>query len=758
MNRPFLSDRFSQLRLRRGESGPALLQLFRNLWRRKGLIFWTAFGLTFLSLVILLIIPPYYTAQTLVVLEPQRTDSVGTLEAIVAGLPADDATIESEAAILSSRGLATKVVEQLELDKHPEINLALVPPLPVVDTLQKWFDQAWDAFGNWTGVDVRAMGFGTKARIAGRLFMMQEPVLVDQFISMLTITPVGRSRAIQINFVAHDGEMASRVTDALANAYIVSHIDSKFEAMRQVSDWLMSKVQGLRDDVEAKEKAAEDFRKSHDLLVGRQGDPLVNLEITDLNTQIVAARASRAEAEARLTQIREIISRGSVNLDSAQAVLESPLIVELRKQESLLAAQVSDFRTRYGDRHPEMRKALASLSDTQKLIDREVRKIAKSLENAVAVSRSREDALMQRLASVKQRVTDANSADVQMRSLMQEAETSRSLLESFLQGVNNNTAQQEIMRQQPDARIVSHAEVPWQPSFPKRLIMLLLAAFASGLAGVGLAVLLDLMDTSFRSSEQIETETGIRVLGHVPQVRSWWRKRELVRHVAANPGSIAAEAVRRVGSAILIGRQEGALNRILFTSAQPGEGKTSIAVAVSRMLAAAGQKVLLVDSDIRQSKVHNYLGLAKRPGLTEYLCGECTLEEAIQTDAKSGLHVISAGVSKGADPQALLASERLKVLLDSSAKAYDLVILDSAPVSAVADPLLLSRNANTIFVVKWGGSPRNLVTNALYELVHAGATVTGVILSQVDPKKHVKYGYADSAQYSRAIKKYYAKA
>jgi len=249
------------------------------------------------------------------------------------------------------------------------------------------------------------------------------------------------------------------------------------------------------------------------------------------------------------------------------------------------------------------------------------------------------------------------------------------------------------------------------------------------------------------------------VLGHVPVLAGWRARRlGLANHVLRHQHSIATEAMRRIGTAITLAREDGANNRILVTSSQPGEGKTSVSLALARVLAGAGQKVLVIDADIRQAKVHTTLGMKAGPGLTDYLVAERPLEDVVHKDRHTGMHVITAGTTTVSSPQAAFGSERMKGLLEKAGQSYDVVIVDSPPVSAVSDALLLARYTSVLFVVRWGGVPRDVVTAAMRQLVQTGSHLLGVVLSQVDPKRHVQYGYSDSGGYTSAVRKYYAKA
>ncbi len=752
MANPIPFDRLSTLRLQGGGNKaqkPALMQILRKLWRRKGLILGTAFFLLLLATVAVFMLTPLYTAQSLLILEAERLGPID-VEAVMAGMPSDAATIESETEVLKSRGLARKVVHQLGLEQVAEFNSTLEPP-NLVSNIKSFINLSIvrPIVGLIAPEDPSAVMINPQDQI--------EVAVVDNYLDRLEVAPVGRSRAITVEFVSENPQLAARVVNTVAELYIVERLDQKLESTRKITDWLNARVSDLRRDVETKEQAVEEFRRKANLFRGERGEALLTQEVTELNTALSLARTQRSEAEAQLQQVRRLSARGQAA--SSDAVISNQLIQRLREEETRLQALVSEYATKYAPNHPRMRDATAQLSDVRRIIGNEVEKVARSLENQVAIARDRETALQARMRTLKTELSAGNSADVELRSLEQEATAARTLLDTFLARFISTSAQQDMVTKTPDARIVTYSDVPVDPSFPKKSVILFLALISATAVGVALAFVLEMMDTSFRSSDEVESETGAAVLGHVPLLSGWRARRlGLPNHVLRSPNSIATEALRRIATGITLAREDGGNNRILITSAQPGEGKTSIALGLARVQAAAGQRVLVIDADIRQAKVHSTLGLKAGPGLTDYLAAERTLEDVVSRDRHSSVHVITAGTTTVSSPQGIFTSERMRSLLEKAGQAYDLVIIDSPPVSAVSDALLLARFTSVLFVVRWGGAPRDVVISGMRQLVQTGSHLLGVVLSQVDPKRHVQYGYSDSGGYTTAVRKYYAKA
>lgn len=757
VNRPIAPTWLSRLPERAAgasEGLPSLLRMLRILRRRSGILIATTLLLMAIAVIVVMNMTPLYTSEAMLVMETQQGQTVD-VGAMVSGLPADVASIETELEVLRSWGFARTVIASLQLQYDSELNPAIDPP-------SAWSELRQVGFARLEAMVTELTGWS----LAGDVDPGQSIVtdasgistdIVEAFLGRRQVSSLGNSRALSIAYTSSDPVMAAKVAQAMAELYIVERLESRFDATRRVSDWLNQRVGQLRAEVAIREQAVADYRSQHDLVSGERGVALVDEEISQLNAQLIEAQAARFEAEVALSQIQFLAAQD--NAATAAAVLDAPLIQGLRQEEARLQALVSEYATRYSDEHPTMRDARAQLGEISAAIDREIQNIAQGLANAASVARSQEAALRGRLQELKGRIGTSSLAEVEMRSLELDAQSARDLLEVFLQQFNASTAQEDIIAQQPGARIVSAADIPEDPSFPATKPILALALLSAIVAGVALSLLRELLDNSFRSSSELESESGMRVLGHIPYISGRRRRRRgLAEVVSDTPHSIETEAVRRICMAISLGCKNGLGNRYLFASAQPAEGKTSLATAVARMNAASGRRVLLVDADTHRPSVHARLDLKRQPGLREVLMDDLPLEEAVQRDGKSGAWVLVAGKSNARDTFGMFASDRLTAFFEQAGRDYDLVIVDSPPISAVSEALALSQFATTIFVVRWGGAPQAYVLSALRELVDMGGRVLGLVLAQVNIADQLKYGASDSGGYMPDVRKYYAKS
>ncbi len=711
-----------------GPPGVGFADLVDLIRRNVLLIAVITLSITVLTGVALSRVQPRYSAQALLMLD-SRGNPLVNLNTVVTGIPGDPEAIQSEIEVLRSGRLANMVISELDLDRLVEFNDALAAGVAPA--------QSGDAS---TG--------------PGNMIEGNRVEVIRKFRDRLAVEPKPGSRVIAINFSSQDPRLAATVANTVAETYLRDQLETKFEAIQRATDWLNERVAELRDKVSQSERAVEEYREQSGLLEGG-GVTLTEQEISDLNAQLIAARSARTEAEARLRQIRRLIGTPD-GAASAGEVLGSSLIQRLKEQETAVQRQVAELATEYGDSHPTMIKLRAEAADLTARIDAEIQKIVDGLDYEVAIARAREASLASAVADAKARVGEANRADVGLRALEREAQANRLLLETMLARFTESSAQDDMASQQPDARIISSAVVPVDPSFPMTKAILALAFVAGGFIALIVAFIREFSDKGFRAGEQVESATGVRSLGFVPMVRSrLLGKNSPTEYLLSHSASAFAESIRSFHVGLATDRSGRAPRSILVTSSQPGEGKTTVAVCLARLLAQAGQRVVIIDADTRRPAVHDAMGVEVKPGLMDVLAGKAPLNEAIVADTRTGAAVLPAG-KVVSNPPAALSSPRINELLRVVSARYDCVIVDSPPIMAVADALMLTRRVDaTVVVARWGQTRRESVRLALKRIADAGGNVAGVLLSMVNVRRYAKYGYGDSGAYSGRLADYH---
>jgi succinoglycan biosynthesis transport protein ExoP len=541
------------------------------------------------------------------------------------------------------------------------------------------------------------------------------------------------------------------VANTYAELYLEQQLETKFDATRRASNWLNAHLDELRDKVRESAAAVQTFRDQHQL-TQTKGSTVTSQQLTELNSQMILAAADRAQKEASLRQIQEML-KSSGGTEGAGQVLASPAILQLKAQQTELRRKEAELATRYKPAHPEMINIRAQIADVNRKIQEEATNIVRSMTADVNAARSREVSLRDSLQSLQKSAGVQDVAEVQLSELAREAEANRTLYENFLGRFKQTSAQEDM--QQPDARIVGRADTPSAPTFPRKGIMIGLTGVLSLLLGVAGAFTLERLDNGFHSVDQTEQLSGAPCLGLVPAVSAGHNPHKLV---VEQPVSSYAEAIRSIRTGLNFTNVDAPPKVVLVTSSIPKEGKSVFTTSFASSVARSGGRALIVDCDLRHPSVGKLLGASKGlPGLLSYFSEGADPAQLIRIDEKSGLHYLP--VREGAsNPQDLLGSQHMKALLDGLREKYDLILLDAPPVLAVSDALVLSHLADaTIFLIRWQETPRPVALGALKLLRTQGAGLAGFVMSRVNVRKHAKYGYGDSGYYYGRYGSYYGK-
>jgi capsular exopolysaccharide synthesis family protein len=577
---------------------------------------------------------------------------------------------------------------------------------------------------------------------------------IDALQGDLKVVQSGRSYVLSISYTCTRPHDAARIANGIAAAYVDVQLDEKLAATRRASEWLGEQVAQLRWRVLAAELAIEEFRAANGL-VAADGAPLDSHQLAIITNALVDARAERSAKEARLHSLRKMRERGH-GLQSAAEVLSSPLILNLRAREMELLREEAQLSREYGRHHPLILELRAEQDKLADRIEHEIDSVIANLENDVALARSREHAHAEHLREAKGQSAVTGQAEVQLRELEREAAASRSLYETLLIRLKETEQQQEIV--QADARLISPAKMPNAPSSPSPKLFAMVGFTASLVFGSILALLVEQLDSTLRTARQVEDLLGVPSLGLVPKVPDAEAGTRLHRHMIDQPQSAYAEAVHALHTQVcLAGVDRPSPAAIIVTSALPGEGKTSLAASLAVFAVQLGHKTLLVDLDLRRPAVAGEFNAKPKADLLAVLAGTGRIEDAIVRDRGSGVSLLIGGHDHG-NPITLLTSKRLQAVLRAARQAYDYVIIDTPPVLGLPDVKALSPVADAIlFVVQWDRTKRDAAAAALKQLADVAADVSGVVLNQVDIKRHAACAYGDAAQYYVEYSRCYTK-
>ncbi len=725
------------------EPGLKLRELFKVFMRRRKLILLTLLTLNVISFVAVHTIKPRYTAEATLIIG-SRQAQVLDLKAVLAGLGGDTEAIESEMQMLRSRKVARSVVNQLRLDQYPELN-----PLPsgpgLVSRMKAMGRAGWNGFVSryapaWMSLDRPASISGPGIELASNAAdpRARDPLALttENFLRHLTVAAKGRSRVVSVSFDSGDPGLAAAAANETVNTYIADQLNAKREATASAHKWLEDRVAEMREQVINADQAVAAYRRRAGITQGRTGT-LLSEQISTLGEQAVQARIARSNANARLQALQGAGATPG-RLDSLPEVQGSPTIQALRAQESTLLAHVANLSNIYGEEHPRVTAVRASANAVQGRIRNEVGKIASSLQEEARTAQARETSLSTNLASLRQDVDSGTESEVELRALQHEAEANRALYDRLLARSRETNVEGGL--QQPDAQVVSQADTPETPSFPNPVIILPMFFLASCIVAVLLVFAVEGLDNGFSSLDQVEQVLGVAALGAMPRLRRGGAgRRDLATNQLDRTQSAFGEAVRSLHTSLMLSGAERPPKVVLIASAMPAEGRSSVVLSLARLMASCGKRVVVVDCDLQRPALHHAFGGSQSPGLVECVSGKAHVSDVLQCDTSSPAYLVAAGAKERMSPD-LFASEEMRKLIATLSERFDLILLDSSPILAVSDTRVLCRLADkTVLLVRWQDTRRFAVVAALRQILDAGGSVAGILLSMVDLKRYAKH-------------------
>ncbi|MBW8892179.1 MAG: AAA family ATPase [Burkholderiales bacterium] len=678
---------------------------------------------------------PMYTATANVMINT-RTEKVVDSQAVLSGLTADTGTVDTEVEVIKSPQLAETVVDALKLDKDPEFNAALKSPGLIGSVLG----------GKKAAAERAAPGAAEAERQA----------VIAAVGKRLTVRRVGLTYSITISFESTSAMKSATIANAFADAYLRSQLTAKFDATRQANSFLNTRLDTLRTQLQEADAAVSNYRVANNLL-SSEGTTLTEQEISAYNQQLAQARAQQAEDEARLRTARAQLAAGS-NGDDVGEALSSQVVQNLRAQRAVVSGRVAEMSGRYGERHPDMVRAQRELADIDQQIQAEIRRIVSNLEARVRVSQQRTASVQASLGGARGTLAANSAASVHLKELEGNAEAARNVYQSFLDRYKQTGAQEGV--EQADARIASRAVPPSRQSSPNLMLAVALSMIVGAGAGLAAVIVAEIMDAGLATSDDVERKIGLASVASIPLMSSVAEANERgiqpIDYVLRKPLSGFAEAFRSLRTSILyaVPGQQGKI--VVLTSALPGEGKTTTSICLARVAAQAGSKVLLLDCDLRRRAVTRTLGLTPEKGLAEVLHGAATLESTVLLDQASGAYVLPLAHT-ASSTEDIFGLPAMDQLLAHARASFDLVILDTAPVLALADTRILAGKTDlVVLLARWRKTPARAIGASVRLLQQANAQIAGVALTQVDMNAQSKHGYGDAGYYYDEYKKYYA--
>lgn len=646
-----------------------------------------------LSLIISFVTRPVYKARGTVMIE--KEPNILSFEDIFQIETFRDDYFQTQYKLLQSRSLAERTIDRLKLWEKKEFS-------------------------------------GSKAATADDL---KNPVfkqkMVDKFLSRLEVRPIRMTRLVEVAFKAHDPALASDCVNALFDSFVDLNIEAKYETTEQATEFLSEQIEELKKDISQKEQELQNYGQEKDIVILSDKETTMLDKIGELNKALTEAQIDRVRKESYYNGIK------NASPDFIPEAMNNPLIQRLREDYLKLSREYAKMQEKFQPEYPEMQRLKAELDSARELLQNETQRLVKAAYADYQAALKKEISLKELFEQQKEEAFRLNSNAILYNSLKIELENKKNLLESLLkrQSETGVSARLKGLRTS-NIRIVDRADLPLRPDSPRKVRNLLLAIFLGLFGGLGLALVMEYLDNTVKSAEDVERYSGLPTLGVVPvfdedatlnghyyayrsaEDEDEGKKRkkkarerveqaeaeseeeprsiELISHFA--PDSTFAESYRSLRTALLLSGPLASLKSLIITSPLPNEGKSVTISNLAVSLAQMEKKVLLVDADLRRPKQHRIFNLKNHDGLSNYLTMGLDLDRMIKTTLVPSLYLINSGPVPP-NPAELLGSDRMKGLLERLKAAFDFILIDTPPILSVTDSQVLGRMVDGLVLV-----------------------------------------------------------
>ncbi len=740
-----------------------LVEQLRGFVRRQFpiFIFITACSLA-LGLVYLLTAAPKFTSHAMLLIDSSKVRILQQQQTPVNDIPIDTAHVETQVEILKSENIGLSVIKDLKLTADPEFA------------------------GTGGGLLGRIIGFFSPAQSRSEEQLARSALRT--FEAKRSISRVGRTYVLDIGFTSVSPDSAARIANAIADAYIVDQLEAKYQATRRASVWLQDRIKELRQQASDADRAVLDYKEKNNIISlnsvntpagSTTGKLLGEQQLEELNTQLGTARAAAEEAKARLERINEVMSKDVPDATVADS-LHNEVINRLRNNYLDLAAKEAIWSARYGPSHLATVNLRTQMAELRHSILDELGRIQQSYKSDYEIAKSRVEGLEHNLEGLVANSQVVNRDRLGLRDLESTAQVYHTIYDNFLQRYMEAIQQQSFPI--TEARVISAAAPPQHKSGPVAHLVLAIACFIGVALSFAAASLREAVDRVFRTTRQVESMLHAHCIAVLPRLadriqsvagkpaksavplqgsagqdvplekgalttllapdlastvsstptRAISRRKAFLNEVIDEPLSAFTEAFRGIKVAADIA---GKGNKVIgITSTLPAEGKSTVAANLAQLIAHSGNRIVLLDGDLRNPSSTRALSPDAKAGVLEVLSGQISLEDALYTDEVTGLRFLPAVTERGVlHTNEILASAAFRNLIENLRKTYDYVIVDFPPLAPVVDVRATTEIVDSyIYVVEWGKTRINLVQDRLLGCSEIHERLLGVVLNKAN--------------------------
>jgi capsular exopolysaccharide synthesis family protein len=718
--------------LREADVTSPIVEFYKQLSRHKFLFCVVAFLVTSVVTCVVLSLQTRYTASASISILPTTPDPLQVNGGSESG-PRDD-EVSTQALLITSRDLATDVVEKLALGAIPA-------PAGL--------------FKEWTcRYPALASHFVTWCSPARSTTLSSR---VNAFLGSLRATPTPRSRLIELTYTNSDPDLAALVLNTLIEIYQRQQLAQRAEDLARTSNWVSQRAEELRRNwLEAAAKAGSYKAGSGLTPIGsRDGDsPLIMQQVGSSASALSAAQADLAAAKSRWDTLKTAANARDKTMFISMR--DEPVLTALASQLSVLRAKRAELTSNFGTTHPDVSAVVLQITAVERLITAEETRALGSLQTNVAAKQAVVDNISSSLDRLKDDADKLTTKRVELSTLEDEATSAKAVFETFLARAKQLDDRASLLQSQ--IRVAAHATVPEAPSFPKTSQFLLGGMFLGLVCGAAAALTREHLSRGFNNISRVGRQLSLPLLSAIPAV-SRFQRRRLAYYVREHPFSAAAESVRGLATQIHLAAGTGnAARSVVIVSATGEEGKTTASLWLAGAVAASGQKVLLIDADHRHGMISQRLGGHRGTGFSELVFDNISTPDVIQRDDQQNFDFIGAGCAV-ARPFGRNEVGRLRGVIKTFEEHYDLVIIDTAPMLALNDALIYASLASsTVFLCRWKRTSRQAVMNCVDRLRAVNAKLLGISLSMVDQNRLPDFSDDYTRHDVKVMKRYYVAA
>ncbi len=731
-----------------GKTEVSLLEYWHVLLKRKWVIVTVTAVLLAVSGIISFTSTPIYEATAEVLIEDPGTGLTSLQDLFNSSAGNSDwmgTYFNTQLKILQSRSLAERVARKMNLANRAELRSPDAERSSLIRMIKSVFGLRW-LFPAKAAPEKESPGAASSAD--------PSTIYAGYVLAGLAVKPVSETRLVDVSFRSPYSRLATDVVNALTQEFISFSIETRFEATQQTSEFLDAQIARVRQELADKQRELQKYGDQKKIV---QLNDKENSIVTQFGEQAKAyfdAQLARVNAWTRYNELRNL------RVDSLPQTIDNLTIQGLRTSYVQLQTEYAEKSNTYGPNYPDLVSVKTRMDSTRTQLENEIKKAVDAAYVAYQTSLGKEQSMEKLLDDKRGEVTRMNNDNILATSLSMEIQNKQQLLNT-LQSKQEETGVTARLNglKTSNIKIVDSAVVPDSPVSPNTRRNLLVALLLGLLFGVGLAFIADYLDSSVKGPEDLLKLTGLPSLGVIPHFSTNGTKRagyayeslygqrgadadpalakmtevELVNHLFPKIG--IAEDYRTVRTAILFSHADTPARNIAFTSSSPQEGKSATLANMAISFAQLGERVLAVDADLRKPRLHKIFQVRNMTGLSGYLTGRAGLEDAVQKTAIDNLWVLPGGPHPP-NPAELLNSRRMKELLGLLKEQYDIVLIDTPPVLAVIDPVIVSSlTDSTVLVLRTGKVTRKLLSRTIEELRKAKAVIIGVIFNDAKSRK-----------------------